>query len=108
MVIAPAVTFLSGAWTSNRDSLFDLMTDGTLQLYYNRSYPSRKIDPKDRVRIFRRDFGKAYGRRRYEQRNIVDLLLFEVRRNEQIPPSPAPRPVSSKGTRSNQRQADPA
>lgn len=72
MVIAPALIFLGRAWTSRRDSLFDLMTDGTLELYYNRFYPSRKIDPKDRVRIFRRDFGKTYGRRKY----VFPLLIL--------------------------------
>lgn len=72
MVIAPAIIFLRGAWASRRDSLFDLMTDGTLALYYNRFYPSRKIDPKDRVRIFRSHFKKAYGRRRY----VFPLLLL--------------------------------
>ena len=72
MVIAPAIIFLRGAWTSRRDNLFELMTDGTLELYYNRFHPSRKIDPKDRVRIFRRDFGKKYGRRRY----VIPLLML--------------------------------
>jgi hypothetical protein len=74
MVIAPAIVFLRVAWSSRRDSLFDLMTDGTLALYYNRFYPSRKIDPKDRVRIFRRDFGRAYGRRKY----VAPLLMLAV------------------------------
>jgi hypothetical protein len=41
--------FLRRAWTSRRDSLFDLMTDGTLERYYNRFYPSRKIDPKEQL-----------------------------------------------------------
>src|SRR5579863_4526093 len=72
MVIAPAIIFLRRAWASRRDSLFDLMTDGTLELYYNRFYPSRKIDAKERVRIFRRDFGRAYGRRKY----AIPLLLL--------------------------------
>jgi hypothetical protein len=72
MVIAPALIFLHRAWIRRRDSLFELMTDGTLALYYNRFYPSRKIDPKDRVRIFRRDFGRAYGRRWY----VFPLLML--------------------------------
>lgn len=72
MVVAPAIIFLHRAWASRRDSLFELMTDGTLELYYNRFYPSRKIDPKDRVRTFQDDFGKAYGRRRY----VIPILLL--------------------------------
>jgi hypothetical protein len=74
MVIAPAIIFLGVAWSTRRDSLFSLMTDGTLELYYNRFYPSRKIDPKERVRIFRKDFGKRYGRRRY----VFPLLTLAV------------------------------
>jgi len=74
MVIAPAIIFLRGAWSSRRDSLFDLMTDGTLALYYNRFYPSRKVDPKERVAVFRRDFGKTYGRRKY----VFPLFVLAV------------------------------
>jgi hypothetical protein len=72
MVMAPAIVFLRRAWTTRRDSLFNLMTDGTLELYYNRFYPSRKIDPKDRVRVFRSDFGRAYGIRWY----VLPLVML--------------------------------
>ena len=38
------------------------MTDGTLELYYNRFYPSdRKINPRDRVRTFRNPLGPLSG-----------------------------------------------
>ncbi|MDE3194869.1 MAG: hypothetical protein KGN84_00880 [Acidobacteriota bacterium] len=71
MVIAPALIFLQTAWADRRNALFDIMTDATLALYYNRFSPSRKIDPALRVQTFRRDFGRAYGRRRY----VIPLLI---------------------------------
>jgi hypothetical protein len=72
MTIAPAILFLLGNWTRRRESIFDLMKDETLELYYKRFHPGRKIEPQHRVTIFRQDFGTMYGRQRY----VLPLLLL--------------------------------
>ena len=64
-LMLPAILFLWGAWAARRDDLFCLMTDNVLARYYERFYPSRKIDPAQRRHIFRKEFGHYYGRRWY-------------------------------------------
>jgi hypothetical protein len=74
MVMLPAVLFLCREWRARRDNLFNLMTDGVLELYYNRFFPSRKIDGNKREQVFRKDFGRRYGRRWY----IPPLVLLGI------------------------------
>jgi len=74
MVMFPAIFYLTRAWAARRDALFDLMTDTALEHYYTQFYPCRVIAPGARVRTFRRDFGRWYGRRWY----IVPLLLLGI------------------------------
>jgi len=64
-LMLPAILFLRGAWAARRDDFFCLMTDDVLARYYERFYPSRKIDAAQRQHIFRKEFGHHYGRRWY-------------------------------------------
>jgi hypothetical protein len=74
MIVLPTILFLRRAWAVRRDSLFELMTDEVLALYYQRFSPSRKIEPATRGQTFRRDFGRKYGRRWY----FPPLILLGV------------------------------
>jgi hypothetical protein len=74
LVMLPALLFLRRSWAVRRNNLFELMTDGVLQIYYQRFYPAKKVDPALRVKTFRRDFGRKYGRRWYAPPLI--LLAF--------------------------------
>ena len=61
MVMLPAILFLRRAWSVRRDTLFDLMTDDVLDLYYKQFYPSRRIGANMRVTTFKKDFCRKYG-----------------------------------------------
>ena len=74
MTMFPAVLFLFREWVARRNDLFAIMTDGVLQAYYRRFFPSRNIAPKDQKATFQREFGRAYGRRWY----VPPLTLLAI------------------------------
>lgn len=74
MAMLPAVLFLAREWATRRDSLFDLMTETVLELYYKRFYPSRQVRPDARRPTFQKDFGNKYGRRWY----VPPLILLGI------------------------------
>jgi hypothetical protein len=74
MVMFPTILYLTRAWAARRDALFDLMTDSALEHYYKQFFPCRTIAPGARVKTFRKDFGRWFGRRWY----VIPLLLLGI------------------------------